>query len=317
MATVTGTTAETALPEISRNWTVGCCAKAMAFWAVADGCWTMASCVAAPGVMVTVPEVAVVRPALVNCSVRAPMVPVIERPAKVARPFASVLMVAVPPSAPPPLAMATVTDRTRGTALPRASRTCTEGCVRNTTPLADVVEGCWTIVSCVAAPGVPVAVKVTGLGVMPPGVLLLRHGMMDAGATAICIFAPVSSPTIFPKELYLKTGFLLDQETLAQINGPNVIHLASGRAMPILEALTKPVRQQLASSPRKTWPNLGLFAKPKCRFSEINTASKCADGQSNKQRRRSKAPLLVPVPGVGSFSQATPSRFLFGSLMMC
>ena len=145
MATVTGTTAETALPEISRNWTVGCCAKAMAFWAVADGCWTMVSCVAAPGVRVTVPEVAVARPALVNCRVRAPTVPVMERPAKVARPFASVLMVAVPPSVPPPVAMIAVTDRTPGTALPRASRTCTVGCCARIAPFAAEAEGCCTI----------------------------------------------------------------------------------------------------------------------------------------------------------------------------
>ncbi|MDO8673929.1 MAG: uroporphyrinogen decarboxylase family protein [Dehalococcoidia bacterium] len=65
------------------------------------------------------------------------------------------------------------------------------------------------------------------------------NAQLAAGATAICYFDPVSSPTIIPKELYLKTGFPIARQTLAQIHGPAIIHLASGRAMPILDELAQ------------------------------------------------------------------------------
>ena len=54
------------------------------------------------------PEVAEASDADVKLSVREPAVPVIERPLNVATPFASVATVCVPPSVPPPLAIATV-----------------------------------------------------------------------------------------------------------------------------------------------------------------------------------------------------------------
>jgi uroporphyrinogen decarboxylase len=65
------------------------------------------------------------------------------------------------------------------------------------------------------------------------------NAQLAAGATAICYFDPVSSPTIIPKALYLKTGFPIAQQTLAQIHGPIAIHLASGRALPIVDALVQ------------------------------------------------------------------------------
>ncbi|MBI2851487.1 MAG: uroporphyrinogen decarboxylase family protein [Chloroflexi bacterium] len=60
------------------------------------------------------------------------------------------------------------------------------------------------------------------------------NAQLQAGATAICYFDPVSSPTIVPRELYLRTGFQVAKRTLARIKGPTATHLASGRSLPIL-----------------------------------------------------------------------------------
>ena len=60
------------------------------------------------------------------------------------------------------------------------------------------------------------------------------NAQLAAGATAICYFDPLSSPTIIPRELYLRTGFAVARRTLARIQGPTATHLASGRALPIL-----------------------------------------------------------------------------------
>jgi len=65
------------------------------------------------------------------------------------------------------------------------------------------------------------------------------NAQLEAGSTAICYFDPVSSPTIIPRELYLKTGFKVATNTLSQINGPTATHLASGRGLSIVDDLAK------------------------------------------------------------------------------
>ena len=60
------------------------------------------------------------------------------------------------------------------------------------------------------------------------------NAQLEAGATAICYFDPVSSPTIVPPELYRKTGFIIARDTIARIRGPTATHFASGRSIPIL-----------------------------------------------------------------------------------
>jgi uroporphyrinogen decarboxylase len=60
------------------------------------------------------------------------------------------------------------------------------------------------------------------------------NAQLKAGATAICYFDPVSSTTIIPKKMYLKTGFLVAKRTIARIKGPTTIHMASGRCLPII-----------------------------------------------------------------------------------
>lgn len=65
------------------------------------------------------------------------------------------------------------------------------------------------------------------------------NAQLAAGATAICYFDPLSSPTILPRELYLRTGFAVAQRTLARIQGPTATHLASGRTLPILADIAR------------------------------------------------------------------------------
>jgi uroporphyrinogen decarboxylase len=60
------------------------------------------------------------------------------------------------------------------------------------------------------------------------------NAQLAAGATAICYFDPVSSPTNVPRELYLRTGQQVAKRTIAQIKGPTATHMASGRGLAIL-----------------------------------------------------------------------------------
>lgn len=61
------------------------------------------------------------------------------------------------------------------------------------------------------------------------------NAQLAAGATAIGYDDPFSSTTNIPRKLYLQTGYLIARQTLGKINGPVVIHLASGRGLPIAE----------------------------------------------------------------------------------
>lgn len=63
------------------------------------------------------------------------------------------------------------------------------------------------------------------------------NAQLEAGATAICYFDPVSSPTIISKEDYQKMGHEIARRTIARINGPTATHLASGRCLPIIDDL--------------------------------------------------------------------------------
>ncbi len=60
------------------------------------------------------------------------------------------------------------------------------------------------------------------------------NAQLAAGATAICYFDPVSSPTNIPRDLYLRTGQQVAKRTIAQIKGPTATHMASGRCLSIL-----------------------------------------------------------------------------------
>jgi len=65
------------------------------------------------------------------------------------------------------------------------------------------------------------------------------NAQLTAGATAICYFDPLSSPTITPVEIYSKTGFEIARRTIARIKGPVATHLASGRCLPIVDSLAQ------------------------------------------------------------------------------
>lgn len=61
------------------------------------------------------------------------------------------------------------------------------------------------------------------------------NAQLQAGATAICYFDPVSSPTMLPPALYRQTGHVVARRVLPQIKGPTATHFASGLALPVLD----------------------------------------------------------------------------------
>ncbi|WP_321430600.1 uroporphyrinogen decarboxylase family protein [uncultured Methanolobus sp.] len=65
------------------------------------------------------------------------------------------------------------------------------------------------------------------------------NAQLEAGATAVCYFDPVSSSTIIPPDLYRKTGFKVARRTIPRIKGPTATHMASGRCLPIIDDIAE------------------------------------------------------------------------------
>lgn len=60
------------------------------------------------------------------------------------------------------------------------------------------------------------------------------NAQLAAGATSIIYFDPVSSGSIIPRDVFLRTGFPVACQTIPQIKGPVGYHFASGRCLEIL-----------------------------------------------------------------------------------
>lgn len=65
------------------------------------------------------------------------------------------------------------------------------------------------------------------------------NAQIAAGATAICYFDPVSSPSIIPVDMYRQTGFVVAKRTLGKVKGAVATHLASGRSLSIVDSLVE------------------------------------------------------------------------------
>jgi uroporphyrinogen decarboxylase len=63
------------------------------------------------------------------------------------------------------------------------------------------------------------------------------NAQLRAGATVICYFDPLASTTVTDRATYLETGHVVACRTLARIEGPTMTHLASGRGLPVIDAL--------------------------------------------------------------------------------
>ncbi|MEI7811040.1 MAG: uroporphyrinogen decarboxylase family protein [Ignavibacteria bacterium] len=87
------------------------------------------------------------------------------------------------------------------------------------------------------------------------------NAQLEAGATAICFFDPVSSTTVIPKEKYLQTGFLSARHTIARIKGPTATHFASGNCLPIIDEVAQTGTAVIGVS---TFEDIGVI-KEKCK----------------------------------------------------
>lgn len=74
------------------------------------------------------------------------------------------------------------------------------------------------------------------------------NAQLEAGATAIAYSDPVSSASIIPREMYLKTGFEIAKRIISKIKGPTAIHMSAARCLPILTDIAQTGAIMIAAS---------------------------------------------------------------------
>ncbi len=63
------------------------------------------------------------------------------------------------------------------------------------------------------------------------------NAQLDAGATAICYFDPVSSPDTIPRDIYRELSYPTACRTIGEIHGPVATHFASGRCLGLVDSV--------------------------------------------------------------------------------
>lgn len=63
------------------------------------------------------------------------------------------------------------------------------------------------------------------------------RAQVQAGATAMCYFDPMSSPAIIPRQMYQETGLVIARRMFASIDVPVAAHTASAPILPIIDDL--------------------------------------------------------------------------------
>ena len=89
------------------------------------------------------------------------------------------------------------------------------------------------------------------------------NAQFKSGATAIGYADPVSSMTVIPRELYLKTGQQVAKRTLARIKGPTATHMASGRSLDIVDDIAETGTAALGVSALESLAALKVAAQGK------------------------------------------------------
>ncbi len=65
------------------------------------------------------------------------------------------------------------------------------------------------------------------------------NAQVEAGATAICYFDPVSSPQLVPREVYVETGYQVALRTTTEIKAPIATHMGSADSIGIADLVAQ------------------------------------------------------------------------------
>ncbi len=125
------------------------------------------------------------------------------------------------------------------------------------------------------------------------------NAQLKAGATAICYFDPLASPTIIEREKYLATGHKISKRTISQIQGPTATHLASGISLPVLDDIVETGSGILGFSDQDDIQKIKVKANKKiCLLGNLNGID-MVNWDKEKTRQKVKNLIQKAAPGGG------------------
>ncbi|MFO7887711.1 MAG: uroporphyrinogen decarboxylase family protein [Eubacteriales bacterium] len=125
------------------------------------------------------------------------------------------------------------------------------------------------------------------------------NAQLEAGATAICYFDPLASPTIIERERYLKTGHIVAKNTINQIKGATATHLASGISLPVIDDIIDTGSAVLGFSQKDDINLIKKQAAGKiCLLGNLNGID-MTNWNREKTRREVKKLIKTAAPGGG------------------
>lgn len=125
------------------------------------------------------------------------------------------------------------------------------------------------------------------------------NAQLKAGATAICYFDPLASPTIIERKTYLETGYKISKRTINRIQGPTATHLASGISFPVLDDIVETGSAVLGFSAQDNIQKLKEKANKKiCLLGNLNGID-MVNWDKEKTRKTVKQLIQNAAPGGG------------------
>lgn len=122
---------------------------------------------------------------------------------------------------------------------------------------------------------------------------------LDAGASAIIYFDPLSSPNMLPKKLFRETGYLVAKRVFNRLKSPMAFHLASGITLPVVEDLIDVGATVIGVSAKD---DLALM-KEACRGSVTLLGNlngiEMVRWTEDEAREKTKETLMIAGPGGG------------------
>lgn len=125
------------------------------------------------------------------------------------------------------------------------------------------------------------------------------NAQLEAGATAICYFDPVSSSTVTDPRHYRETGYAVAKRTLARIKGPTATHMASGRALPIVNDMAQTGTAVLGCSVLEDLSELKEACRGKLTLLGNLNAIEMRHWTSEQAEQKVKEALRKAAPGGG------------------
>jgi uroporphyrinogen decarboxylase len=112
------------------------------------------------------------------------------------------------------------------------------------------------------------------------------NAQKEAGATALAYVDPLSSPSLVPRELYLRTGYPVAQRVVPRMKAPVVISFGSARLLPIIDKVLELGFIAVGAGPMEDLAELKALVRGKMAIvGNMNNVEMCSWSRGMSRRK--------------------------------